>query len=110
MQTLAVFFQHVAAQRSLPEIDWKPIETESSIGLHITCDMKPHGVKLSYANSEDGDFRDDRWDSIPTTRFNGQWLGQIKKNAKGQQAVFAEIQFSTDDLTWSLTSLVHRFQ
>lgn len=110
MQTLAVFFQHVAANRPLPEIDWKPIETASTIGLQITCDMKPREVKLWYANSEDGDFRDDRWNYIQSTLSNGQWLGQIKKNAVGQQAVFAEIQFSTDDLTWSLTSLVHRFK
>ena len=109
MQTLAMFFQHVASNRPLPKIDWKPIETPSSIGIQLTCDVPAQRVKLWYANSEDGDFRDEHWQAVASTLTDDQWFGQIKKNAAGQQALFAEIQFSTDDRTWSLTTLVYRF-
>ncbi|WP_051331811.1 PhoPQ-activated pathogenicity-related family protein [Methylocaldum szegediense] len=63
-QTLASFFEMVAANHPLPKFAWTHIQqTDTSATIRVETDAKPIAIRLWSAESSDRDFRDDAWSS-----------------------------------------------
>ena len=110
MRTLAGFFRLVATGQRLPSIQWEPKKTESTIGISIETDDRAKSAKLWFATSQDGDFRDDKWNSKPATKTANGWQSQIDTQTGKQQAIFGEVEFEEQGGSWSFTTLVYRFE
>lgn len=108
LTTLAVFFRHVAAAHELPQHSWKLAQTDSQLTLTMTASPTPETVRLWTAQSDDLDFRDDKWTSAALPAKGTDWIGAADVPASGHIAIFGEFEFDLNGLPWSLTTLVYR--
>lgn len=61
--TLAVFAQHVAEKKSLPELKWTHDGDDGEYRLKITSTPTPESVRLWVARSDTKDFRNSKWEA-----------------------------------------------
>ncbi|TWT51903.1 PhoPQ-activated pathogenicity-related family protein [Allorhodopirellula solitaria] len=106
ISTLAVFFQAVAAEKQLPEIDWQPATTDGEIRLTVSSEPAPIKATLWVASSESLDFRDSVWEPSAMTQQGDEWVGSTQPD-RGHQAAFAELTFLAEDTPYSLATLVY---
>jgi PhoPQ-activated pathogenicity-related protein len=106
--SLAVFFQHVVAGKSLPELSWEFEENGRQVTLDMSTTAMPRAVRLWSARSEDKDFRDAHWRSSELEGNGSRWTGSAKRSPADHVAVFGEFEFDFGGLPWSLTTLVYR--
>jgi len=107
LTTVAVFFRHQAGNIPMPVLDWKYTPNTDSVGLSMTSDQTPTAVHYWSADSDDKDFRDEKWTSVPLTIQNGTFTGTQPKTAK-HVAVFGEYQYKLGNLEYSLTTQSYR--
>lgn len=108
LSTVAAFTRCIASGRPLPELDWTVTPNGSSIGLKITSNVAPLSARLWASQSSDLDFRDERWSSTSMQQLDDTFAGSVKKNGKPHVAVYGELQFSIDDVPYSLCTIIHR--
>ncbi len=109
LATTAAFFRHVVQRRDMPKISWETLQDDSSYELQLRVDPKPQLVKLWYAHSSNGDFRDSRWQA--TTMENGQavFSGRVSKPSNGDHvAYFGEAEFGGDGRPFWLSTVIQR--
>jgi PhoPQ-activated pathogenicity-related protein len=107
LSTLAVFFRHVATDKPLPSLTWKPRLGSVSLGISIEADHQPESAKLWVARSDSSDFRDSNWESTAMQLVDGQWTGEEPVEGSRHVAVFGELIFKHDGLPYSLATLVY---
>ena len=108
LNTLSIFFKHLATGKALPELDWKVQEKDGQVTLHIEADPAPVSVKMWSATAEGNDFRESKWSSKPLKVENAKAQGAVAIPATGHIAVFGELEFRMGERTYSLTTLVYR--
>jgi len=107
--SLAAFTRHVALGKPLPELKWNHDSAEGQLTLTVQCDSEPIGAHLWVARSDSRDFRESQWVSQPfQTPRKGELRGAVAASAKQHTALFGEIQFQLDDLTYSLCTQLRR--
>jgi PhoPQ-activated pathogenicity-related protein len=104
--TLAVFFRRTIAGCPLPTLQWKQSEQGDELRLRIESTEKATLGRLWYAHSPTLDFRTARWQSQPLEEVGTVYLAKGPKPKEGHVAFFGELQFESDRLPYSLTSLV----
>ena len=106
LRTIAVFFRHAAAGKSLPEFHWEPKVTDSAVGLK----MKPSGdagvVRLWAARSDTNDFRESKWTSTELSSVDGEFTGSEARNGEQRVAVFGEVEYEHEGIPYHLSTLV----
>lgn len=107
LTTVAVFFRHQAGQIAMPQLDWKYNPQADALQLSMTADPAPIGVRFWTANSEDKDFRDEKWTSKPLDIANGSFSGR-HPTGNGHVAIFGEYQYKLGSLNYSLTTQAYR--
>ncbi|MDG2390069.1 MAG: PhoPQ-activated protein PqaA family protein [Planctomycetaceae bacterium] len=109
LNTLSIYFQHVASATALPKISWNLDEGKLSRNLKINCDQPIVAAKLWSSKSSDLDFRDDTWTSTPLV-VNGKSLTTLLEGTPDDQhiAYFVELTFKYRDRPYSLTTLVFK--
>lgn len=107
LTTVAVFFRHQATGTALPTLDWKYASREREVELSMTADPVPVGVRFWTADSEDKDFRDEKWESVSIDLRDGRYHGVFPKNDR-RVAVFGEFQYKLGPLSYSLTTQAYR--
>jgi PhoPQ-activated pathogenicity-related protein len=109
LTTLAVFAQHVATGRPLPDIGWLHDDDGDRLRLVIQSKPKPKAVRLWVAHSEDKDFRPDRWNATPlTANGDGQFVGHLDKPASGHVAFFGEAIYTFGPLEYGLSTQIRQ--
>lgn len=105
LTTLAVFAQHVALNKPLPNLSWLHDGNGDEMQLAVKSTPSPKKVRLWVAHSEDKDFRPDRWNATElTANGNGEHVGHVKKPATGHVAFFAEATYSFGPLEYGLST------
>ncbi len=104
--TLGVFFRHVASGKPMPEINWEHVNGEGELVLNVKSSRSPQSARLWVAKSDDKDFRDDKWNPQPFHRDQGSYVGKVAKPNHGHVALFGELQFLHEGISFSLCTLV----
>ncbi|MES2789751.1 MAG: PhoPQ-activated protein PqaA family protein [Planctomycetota bacterium] len=108
MTTMAVFFQHVASNKSLPVLQWEHVTQADSLQLKMKADVAPTTVKLWVASSATKDFREAEWKPLVLEAKEGEFLGTVPKPQSGHVALYGELHFQSGPLEYSLTTQLRR--
>ena len=107
LTTIAVFFRHQVGHIPMPKLNWKFKTSAEAVDLTMTSDQTPESVQFWTADSDDKDFRDEKWAAVPLTIKDGTFSGHQPKTAK-HMAVFGEYKFKLGPLNYSLTTQAYR--
>jgi PhoPQ-activated pathogenicity-related protein len=91
-QTLAAFFQMIADQEELPQMEWEIQDgTPAKLSVQINRDAK--AIRLWTADSTDRDFRNDQWTSRELSMQSGSSRAsvEIASPESGYRAFLAEV-------------------
>ncbi|MBN1851445.1 MAG: hypothetical protein JW829_01925 [Pirellulales bacterium] len=109
LMTLAVFTQHVATDKRLPELTWQHEENDRQLQLTVHSTPTPESVQLWIAHSETKDFRPAKWHATKmNTTPNGSYVGQVPKPASGHVALYAEATYTFGPLSYKLSTQIRR--
>ncbi len=108
LSTVAAFTRCIASGRPLPSLNWDIAESGPRIGLNLTSNVAPVAARLWSAHSDDLDFRDERWSADTMSRQKDRFTGSVVKNGKPHVALYGELQFTVDDVPYSLCTIIHR--
>jgi PhoPQ-activated pathogenicity-related protein len=109
LTTLAVFAQHVATDKSLPELTWKHDNDGEQMRLMVNSAPAPKQVRLWVAHSDDKDFRPDRWEARPIEADeNGEYVARVDKPETGHVAFFAEATYGFGPLEYGLSTQIRQ--
>ena len=109
LNTLSIFFQHIASGTPLPDLNWTFTEGNPSQKLHLESDAPLLKATLWKATSADLDFRDAEWKSVKLDHQPKSLAAQSSLPTNGDHvAMFVELTFLFDDRPYSLTTLVYK--
>ncbi|MBS0203791.1 MAG: phenylacetic acid degradation protein [Planctomycetes bacterium] len=108
LATLSAFTQHVAAGKPFPVIEWKHDTDNGHLRLTIHSKVRPMAVKLWTAESESKDFRESEWKSEPLKAVDDRYVGEIPAPVGKHAALFGELEFTFDNLNYSLSTQLRR--
>lgn len=109
LNTLSIFFQHIASATPLPELNWTFTEGNPSQKLHLESDAPLLKATLWKATSADLDFRDAEWKSVKLDHQAKSLATQSALPTNGDHvAMFVELTFLFDNRPYSLTTLVYK--
>jgi PhoPQ-activated pathogenicity-related protein len=108
LATLAAFVQHVATDKPFPAIEWKHDTEAGRFRLAITSNVPPESVKLWTAESATKDFRESAWKSQPLKANDNSYLGEVPAPVGKHVALFGELEFRLDELTYTLSTQLRR--
>jgi PhoPQ-activated pathogenicity-related protein len=108
LTTLAVFAQHVADGKSLPNMTWKHDDDGDQMRLVVHSRPMPKRVKLWTAHSEDKDFRPDRWEASELSAKGDAFVADVEKPASGHIAFFAEATYEFGPVEYSLSTQIRQ--
>ncbi|MFN9719622.1 MAG: PhoPQ-activated pathogenicity-related family protein [Planctomycetota bacterium] len=106
LRTIAVFFRHATAGKTLPELTWKANVTDASVGLAMSPAGTPQAVRLWTARSSTNDFRESKWSSEDLMRSGDIFHGVSKKSGDERVAVYGEAQYDYEGVPYSICTLV----
>ncbi len=108
LSTVAAFTRCIASGRPLPSLNWEVAQNGTRVGLELTSNVVPVAARLWSAHSSDLDFRDERWSARDFSRQKNRYSGSVEKNGKPHVALYGELQFTIDDVPFSLCTIIHR--
>jgi len=99
-QTLAAFFEIIAEGKELPKMEWEfhnSANAEAKAEVDVVISQPAKSVRLWTADSEDRDFRDDKWTSqeIKAKGGNRTASASINTPANGYRAYLAEVTLTS---------------
>lgn len=106
--SLAAFAKKVADGKPLPVIDWKHDTSGGQFRLTIKSSENPSEVKLWVAESDSKDFRESEWKAKTIPATGGAYVGAVAAPVGKHVALFGELQFRVDSLTYSLSTQLRR--
>jgi len=107
LQTLGVFFRHVAAGDSLPNLTWTPEISEQHISIKVDADQSPTETRLWVANASTKDFRSATWKSHELAKVDESWVGNHQIKNGDHVAIFAELVFQYQGIPYCLSTLAY---
>jgi PhoPQ-activated pathogenicity-related protein len=109
LTTIAVFAQHIAMQKPLPETSWKHDDDGDKMRLVLHSQPTPKEVRLWKAHSEDKDFRPDHWDASPVAaEADGSYVARVEKPASGHVAFFMEATYEFGPVEYNLSTQIRQ--
>ncbi len=96
VNTLAAFFQSVAARSAFPEVASRVETRDGKVSVRVRSTVKPDVVRLWTARAGDLDFRPVKWQSSEVAADGESFRAEVPAPDKGGLAVFAEAEFSQD--------------
>lgn len=107
LRTIAVFFRHAAAGKTLPQFAWEPIDDGNTVGVTMKPSGTPEIVRLWTARSMSNDFRESPWRAEEVPLSGEQFIGLSSRSTPEERvAVFGEAQYDFEGLKYSLSTLV----
>jgi PhoPQ-activated pathogenicity-related protein len=109
LTTLAVFAQHVAVGKQLPNLLWEHDDDGGQMRLTVHSKPAPKSVRLWVARSEDKDFRPDRWEaSEVTANGDGAYVARVDAPESGHIAFFAEATYEFEPVKYNLSTQIRQ--
>ncbi|MBD3675448.1 MAG: phenylacetic acid degradation protein [Planctomycetaceae bacterium] len=109
LNTLSIFFQHIASGTPMPDMNWSLKPGNPSQSLDLKTESPIAKATLWKATSADLDFRDAEWKPTELDHELKSLHAQVKIPENGDHiAMFVEITFLFHDRPWSMTTLVYR--
>ncbi|MBL9163253.1 MAG: hypothetical protein JNL18_11005 [Planctomycetaceae bacterium] len=112
--TLAAFAQHVAQDKSLPELKWTHEGDDDEYRLKISSTPTPESVRLWVARSDTKDFRNAKWEATElrvSDEAGGdgeEFVGVVAKPEEGHVALFGEATYRQGPLPYNLSTTLRR--
>ncbi|MCX7699345.1 MAG: PhoPQ-activated pathogenicity-related family protein [Gemmataceae bacterium] len=107
LNATAAFVKNQIAGKPMPKVSWKHADGEDgSLRLTIDSTVPPKGARVWVALSESKDFRQSRWRQHPAAIENNKVEASISPPPRGFIALFGEVDFDADGLTYSLSTQV----
>lgn len=112
--TLAAFAQHVAQDKSLPELKWTHESDDDEYRLKISSTPTPESVRLWVARSDTKDFRNAKWEATElrvSDEAGGdgeEFVGVVAKPEEGHVALFGEATYRQGPLPYNLSTTLRR--
>jgi PhoPQ-activated pathogenicity-related protein len=96
-QTLAAWFQMIAAGSPLPKLEWSFQPEDGAVKAAVRASQPPRKVTLWTADSKDRDFRDDKWSSRELELKPGSTAASVSipTPAQGYRAYLLEVALSS---------------
>lgn len=108
MTTIGVFFRSCVSGRPLPKLAWTSKGEGATLELDVTCDPAPRQVRRWTTTSPSNDFREAKWTSEPLEFTGGKCRATVSRQGDEKVALFTELEFRLDNITYSLTTPVFR--
>jgi PhoPQ-activated pathogenicity-related protein len=106
--TLSAYFRHIASDTPLPEITWKHEPGSDGLQVRVESSEAPKAARVWSARSSIKDFRGAKWSAERMEEKDGAWVGTVAKPQQGHVALYGELQFEFQGLSYSLCTLVNR--
>jgi PhoPQ-activated pathogenicity-related protein len=109
LATLAVFAQHIAMQKALPDVAWTHDDDNGRMRLVVRSTPAPTAVRLWVAHSDDKDFRPEHWEARPIPAgAEGAYVAHVEKPTKGHVAFFAETTHKFGPVEYGLSTQIRQ--
>ena len=106
---VGAIFRHVADRKALPEISWKHADDDDGdLLLHVHVKSAPKSAKVWVAQSDTRDFRDSVWEPASLAVREPTLRAEVKRPAKGYVALFGDLEYEIDDLTFHLSTQIRQ--
>ena len=106
LRSIAVFFECVASNKPFPKLHWT--WSDQSRTLTVTGAPAPKTVRLWTAESDDQDFRPDRFTSVELKADNNVYSTTIGPTPQKHKAFFAEAAYEMAGQLFSQTTQIWR--
>ncbi len=107
LTTLAVFTQHVAMGKSLPDLSWKHDDDGDQMRLTVRSVEAPDSVQLWVAHSESKDFRPSKWSaSLLAESEEGAYVALVDQPKSGHIAIYAEATYKIGPTSYGLSTQI----
>lgn len=103
--TLACFFEQVAAQEALPELQWQHTRKGASLELAVRSAPAPRSATLWRATSPTRDFREAQWEALALPAA-AQVQAEVALSAGEFTAAFAALGFTLNGRDCSFSTQV----
>lgn len=98
VESLAAWFQMIADGHPLPFMRWD-VQVQSDLAkVAVTLDRKIRGARVWTADSEDRDFRDDKWTAreLSNATDSARFSATIDKPERGYRAFLVEVELASE--------------
>ena len=107
LTTLAVFTQHVAMGKSLPDLSWKHDDEGEQMRLTVRSVESPEEVQLWVAHSETKDFRPAKWTPTSIAKSDdGAFVALVDQPKSGHVAIYAEATYKIGSISYGLSTQI----
>jgi PhoPQ-activated pathogenicity-related protein len=111
--TAFAFVRAVAADKTLPSLNWEFKTLKDSIQLIVNVDSSAVGGVLWQTSSESSDFRTSQWIATPmkaiVQKSKRQYVISISKLLKLNELFYGEIEFEQDGHKFLLSTQTYRY-
>ena len=104
--TLACFFQRVAAQLPLPQLQWRHRRNGASLELAMHSNPAPRRATLWRATSSTRDFREAHWEALALPADAAELRADVALSTDEFTAAFAELTYALDGRNCSFSTQV----
>jgi PhoPQ-activated pathogenicity-related protein len=106
LSTLSAFARAQIHDKPLPKLGWKHDDHEGKLRLTVTSTVKPVAARLWVAQAPTKDFRKATWIEQAATLKEGTVVGELASPTDRCLALFGELEFEMDRLTYCLSTQV----
>jgi PhoPQ-activated pathogenicity-related protein len=103
---LAAFAKYQISGRALPDFTWKYDVADGRLRLTIDARPQPIGGRIWVAETSGRDFRTAQWRHEPLRLADGKLVGGVQLPETGHLAMYGELDYEIDNVTYHLTTQV----
>jgi PhoPQ-activated pathogenicity-related protein len=103
---LAAFSKYQISGGTMPELTWNYETTGQQLRLNIDARPKPLGGRIWVAETSGEDFRTAQWRDQPVSFTEGKMVGAVKVPQTGHMAIYGELDYEIDNVTYHLSTQV----
>lgn len=104
--TLACFFEQVAAREALPELQWRHTRTGASLELSVRAAPAPRKATLWRTTSPTRDFREAQWEALDVPAGAAQVRAEVALSPGEYTAAFIALGFTLNGRDCSFSTQV----
>ncbi len=105
---VGAIFRNAIGGKPFPELSWKHGDTDSgALQLSVTSSPAPKSAQLWTATSDSLDFRKSKWSPVPL-KAGTVMAGEVTRPEKGNVALFADLEYEMDGLSYHLSTQVRQ--
>lgn len=104
ISTLVAYTRCEITNKPMPDLTWKHDDAEGKLRLTVNTGQGAKKARVWVAKNATTDFRQARWESQDADIVDGKVVVLMNKPASGYQSFFAEVDYTLDELKYSLST------